>query len=130
MLRYQYAKQAITWLCDAFGFEVFLNVPGKDDQITHARLTLGTNMIMLASLDREEDVEKLFVSPTTAGGVTQSTSLYVENPDEIYTKAIAAGAAIIDEIDDFQFGGRTFTCQDPESHLWVITSHDPWKKIW
>jgi len=130
MLRYENANEAITWLCDAFGFEVFLNVPGSGEQVTHARLTLGENMVMVASLDRDEDVEKKFVTPKTAGGITQCASLYVENPDEIHAKAVTAGATIVDELADLDFGGRMFSCEDPESHLWVISSHDPWKKLW
>ena len=51
-------------------------------------------------------------------------------PDRVYGTAKAAGARMVDEIQDAQFGGRAFTCEDPESHLWVFSSHDPWRKIW
>ena len=126
-LRYQHAKKAMTWLHDAFGFEVFLEVPGEGERIEHARLTLGPNMIMLASLDRDSEFDQKFVTPSTAKGVTQSILIVVDDPDAIYGKARAAGATIIDDIADFEFGGRTFSCEDLERHLWVFTSHDPWK---
>ena len=128
-LRYRNAAAAIEWLCKAFGFEVFLSVPGEPGRIEHARLTLGTNMIMLASLDREGDFEQSFTSPADADGVTQCIFISTKDPDRIYTSAEAAGATIIDSIADTQFG-RTFSCRDIESHLWVFTSHNPWEKGW
>ncbi|HEY6251202.1 MAG TPA: glyoxalase, partial [Candidatus Angelobacter sp.] len=24
------------------------------------------------------------------------------------------------------YGGRAFTCRDPEGHLWNVGSYDPW----
>jgi uncharacterized glyoxalase superfamily protein PhnB len=130
MLRYADAERAIAWLSVAFGFEVFLKVPGDAGRIEHARLVLEEGMIMLASLGRNGDFESRFRSPVDAGGVTQCTSMFVIGPDKIYLSAKAAGARIVDEIQDFEFGGRTFSCQDPEAHLWVFSSHDPWQKIW
>ena len=130
ILRYRDAAAAIDWLGRAFGFEVFLKVPGAEGRIEHARLVLGDSMIMLASIDRAGRFESLFRLPAAAGGVTQCISLFVPDPDGIYRSARAAGAAILDEIADFQFGGRIFTCLDPESHVWVLGSHDPWRKAW
>jgi len=127
-LRYQNAKKAIEWLQEAFGFQVFLQVRGEGERIEHARLTLGPNMIMLATLGREGDFDKKFASPATHNAVTQAILIVVEDPDAIYQRSRAAGAKIIDEIADFEFGGRTFTCEDIEGHLWAFTSHDPWKK--
>jgi uncharacterized glyoxalase superfamily protein PhnB len=130
ILRYEDARKAIDWLRNVFGFKVFLEVPGKSGAIEHARLTLGDNMIMVASLGRDGDFENSFLSPSKIGGVTQCTSLYVEDPEIIYKMAVENGAQIIDEIEDFQFGGKTFSCKDIESHIWVITSHNPWNKLW
>jgi uncharacterized glyoxalase superfamily protein PhnB len=130
ILRYRDAPAAIDWLCRMFGFEVFLQVPGEAGRIEHARLVLEGNMIMLASIGRQGRFEGLFRLPAAAGGVTQCVSLFVQDPDRIYRAARAEGAAIVDEIEDFRFGGRIFSCMDPESHLWVLGSHDPWKKLW
>ncbi|MGC4090360.1 MAG: VOC family protein [Polyangiaceae bacterium] len=130
MLRYSDAERAIAWLCEAFGFEVFLKVPGQAGRIEHARLTLEDRMIMLASLGRDGAFENRFRNPADVGGVTQCTSMFVSDPDRIYQSAKAAGARVIDEIADFHFGGRTFSCEDLESHVWLFTSHDPWQKIW
>lgn len=128
ILRYENAKQAIQWLCESLGFQVFLEVLGDNNTVRHARLVLHDNMIMIASLGREGNIEGYFRSPREFGGVTQCVSLYVENPKEIYQMAVKAGVEIIEELSEFQFGGQTFSCIDLESHIWIIGSHNPWAK--
>jgi uncharacterized glyoxalase superfamily protein PhnB len=130
IIRYQHAREAMSWLCDVIGFDVFLEVPGNDNKIEHARLTLGSSMVMLASLGRDGLFESKFKTPQTVKCNTQCTSLFVEDPSVIYNRALAAGANIIQEIESFEFGGETFIFEDIESHIWVITSHDPWKVTW
>ncbi len=130
IIRYQDAKKSIAWLCDTLGFEVFLSVPGEADRIEHSRLVLGDSMVMIASIGRQGNFEAKFKLPSSVKGITQCTSLTVENPDEIYLKVKQSGVNIIDEIDDLEFGGRSFSCEDTESQVWVISSHDPWEKIW
>jgi uncharacterized glyoxalase superfamily protein PhnB len=130
ILRYRDAERAIAWLCKAFGFEVFLKVPGDNGRIEHARLILETNMIMLASIGREGDIEGSFKPPADVGGVTQSALLVVSQPDQISRTARSAGAKMISEIADSPFGGRLFTCTDIESHVWTFSNGDPWAKTW
>jgi uncharacterized glyoxalase superfamily protein PhnB len=128
ILRYRDAEQAINWLCSAFGFQVFLKVPGESDRIEHARLTLETNMAMLASMGRPG--EDYFSTPTEAGGITQALILTVSDPEKIYRSAIAAGARIMTPLAEVPFGGKMFSCQDIESHVWVFSNQDPWQKTW
>ncbi len=130
IIRFEDAERAISWLCKAFGFQVFLEVKGETEAIEHARLILEGNMVMLASSGRDGRFEECFKSPSVVRGITQCTSLIVSDPDQIYKTAVAEGAEIIDDIADFEFGGRTFSCRDIESHVWVFTSHDPWNKFW
>jgi uncharacterized glyoxalase superfamily protein PhnB len=127
LLRYQDAEQAIEWLCTAFGFEVFLKVP-SEDRIEHARLTLETNMVMLASIGRPG--EDYFRSPSEAGGITQALILTVSQPEKIYRSAVVAGARIMTPLAEVPFGGTMFSCQDIESHVWVFSNQDPWQKTW
>ena len=47
----------------------------------------------------------------------------VPDVDTVYRRAKAAGAEIVVEIKDEDYGGRVFSCRDPEGHLWNI----PWK---
>ena len=126
-LRYQDAPAAIEWLCEAFGFEKHLVVPGENGTIAHAQLVFGNGMIMLGSaLDREFD--KLQKPPNALGNVpSQSPYIILEDADKHYSRAVAAGAEIVMDIKDEDHGGRGYSCRDPEGHLWNFGSYDPWE---
>lgn len=125
-LRYNDAGAAIEWLCEAFGFDKHLVVPGEDGTIVHAQLVFGNGMIMLGST-RSSDFDSLQKSPTALGGaVSQSPYIIVEDADKHYLRAVAAGAKIVMEIQDEDYGGRGYSCRDPEGHVWNFGSYDPW----
>lgn len=128
-LRYRDAPKAIAWLCSVFGFEQHLVVSNDDGSIAHAQLTLGNGMIMLGSVPKvETEFGALTTQPDAAGGLeTQSPYLIVTDADAVYQRAKAAGAQIALDIKDEDYGGRGFTCRDPEGHLWCIGTYDPWK---
>lgn len=125
-MRYNDAAGAIEWLCKAFGFEEHLVVPGEGDAIIHAQLVFGNGMVMLGSA-RDSEFGNLQKPPSVLGGaVSQSPYIIVEDPDEHYARAVAAGAEIVMEIKDEDYGGRGYSCRDPEGHLWNFGSYDPW----
>jgi uncharacterized glyoxalase superfamily protein PhnB len=126
-LRYRDAAAAIDWLCRAFGFERHLVVPGENGKIAHAQLTLGNGMVMLGS-GNEGEYQKLLRHPDEIGRhVTQAPYIVVADPDAHYRQAKAAGAEIVLDIVDHDYGGRGYTCRDPEGHVWNFGSYDPWR---
>ena len=125
-LRYDDAEAAIKWLCEAFGFEKHLVVPGEDGTIVHAQLVFGNGMIMLGSAN-ESEFDSLQKPPSALGGVvSQSPYIIVEDVDKHYSRAVSAGAEIVMEIKDADYGGREYSCRDPEGHVWNFGSYDPW----
>jgi uncharacterized glyoxalase superfamily protein PhnB len=128
-LRYRDAPAAIDWLCSTFGFERHLVVPGDNGTIAHAQLTFGNGMIMLGSESNDSEYGKLIVHPEQVGGKqTQTVYLTVSDADHVYRRAREAGAAILLDITDEDYGGRGFTCRDPEGHVWSIGTYDPWQQ--
>jgi uncharacterized glyoxalase superfamily protein PhnB len=127
-LRYRNAPAAIEWLCSTFGFEKQLVVPGEDGTIDHAQLTFGNGMIMIGSVQKTEtEYGRLIKQPDEIGGLeTQSPYLVVADADEIYRRAKGAGATIVIDIKDEDYGGRGFSCRDPEGRLWNVGTYDPW----
>lgn len=124
-LRYRDAPAAIRWLCDTFGFTPQLVVPNDDATIAHAQLTFGNGMIMLSSVFNTE-FGRLMKQPIEVGQfVTQSTYLVVNDADHVYGRVLEAGAEVLLEIKDEDYGGRGFTCRDPEGHIWSIGTYDP-----
>ena len=128
-LRYLDAPAAIDWLCRAFGFEKHAVYANSDGTIAHAQLTLGKGMVMLGSVRKNSPDGNLLRQPAEIGGVeTQSPYLVVSDCDGVYNRAKAAGAEIVIDIADMDYGGRAFTCRDPGGHLWNLGSYDPWSK--
>ncbi len=129
-LRYQNAPAAIEWLCNAFGFERKLVVPGAEEgTIAHAQLVFGNGMIMLGSSDSHggNEYDKLVRPPGDLGGIcSQGAYVIVEDADKHYARSVAAGAEILLELVDQDYGGRGYTCRDPEGHVWSFGTHDPW----
>lgn len=125
-MRYVDARSAIEWLCRAFGFEPHLVVPGENGTIAHAQLVHGTGMVMLGSA-RDDDFGKLQKPPSAVGGIgTQSCYVIVTDADKHCAQSVAAGAEIVADIKDEEYGGRGYSCRDPEGHLWNFGTYDPW----
>ncbi len=126
-LRYREARRMIDWLCDAFGFERHLVVEDDGGGIVHAQLVIGNGMIMLGQA-RDGEFDSYQKPPGELGGTTQSPYIVVPDADAIYRRAKSAGAKIVVEIADQDYGGRLFSCRDPEGHLWNFGTYDPWQK--
>ena len=124
-MKYHDAPQMIDWLDRAFGFRRHLVVPGDDGTVVHAQLVLGESMIMLGSAG-DDEFDRLQSTPRKLGGTTQSAYVVVPDPDSIHVTAVAAGAEIVRGLRDEDYGGRGFSCRDPEGHLWNFGSYDPW----
>ena len=127
-LRYRDASAAIEWLCSTFGFNKQAVYPNSDGTIAHAQLTFGNGMIMLGSaVEKATEWGKLIKQPDQIGGAeTQSAYLIVADADVLYARAKAAGAEIVIDIKDEDYGGRGFSCRDIEGHLWSFGTYDPW----
>jgi len=125
-MRYRNAPAAIEWLCKAFGFEKHLVVAGQDGGIAHAQLTFDNGMIMLSSVGGGL-FGRLMKHPDEIGGAeTQSAYVIVPDCDAHYERAKAAGATMLRDVQDEDYGGRGYTCRDLEGHIWSFGSYDPW----
>lgn len=125
-LRYRDAPAVIEWLCSNLGFEKRLVIPGKDDSIGHAELTLGDGMVMVGS-ELDDAYGQLLTTPGKTGGLqTQTIWIRVNDADTVYARVVESGADIVQPIDDVAQGGRAFACRDPEGHVWQVGTYDPW----
>jgi uncharacterized glyoxalase superfamily protein PhnB len=125
-LRYRNAPAAIEWLGRAFGFEKSLVVPGENGTIAHAQLTFGNAMIMLGSV-YDNEYGRWIKQPDEIGRAqTQTSYVIVPDTDAHYARAKAAGAEIVIDIKDEDYGGRGYTCRDLEDHIWSFGTYDPW----
>jgi uncharacterized glyoxalase superfamily protein PhnB len=126
-MAYRNAPAAIEWLCRVFGFEKHAVYPGPDNTIMHAELTLGDGMIMLGSATSNSQSQFMKQPDEIGGAETQSVNLIVSDADAIHARAKAAGAEMLFDIEDKPYGGRGFTCRDPQGHIWYVGTYDPWQ---
>lgn len=125
-LLYHDAPAAIDWLERAFGFRRHLVVPGPGNSIAHAQLTFGHGMVMLGSAESFSHPE-MMTSVRAAGGIgTQAVCVRVDDVDGHHDRAVAAGAVVTLPLQDVPYGGRAYSCRDPEGHVWHFGSYDPW----
>ncbi|MBF6327240.1 VOC family protein [Nocardia transvalensis] len=113
---YRDAPAAIEFLKTAFGFVERARY-GEGEVVEHAELAWpGGGGIMLGS---EGVGSTLCEQPAGIG----SAYIVVDNPDELYQRAKAAGATITVELRDEDYGSRGFTCRDPEGVFWSFGTY-------
>lgn len=113
-LSYDDASTAIEFLCRAFGFAESSRLEMPDGTIGHAELTLHGNTIMLASAYPEGGLG----GPRRLPHLHSFVTVYVDDVDAHYARAVAAGAEISEELADQFYGDRIYRALDPEGHRW------------
>ena len=113
------AARAIEFYRQAFGATELMRMEDHNGNIGHAEIQIGNSRIMLA----DEFPEMGASSPQTLGGTPVSILLYVENADEVFDRAVAAGAAVTRPMEDKFYGDRSGSVQDPSGHAWHIATH-------
>jgi len=120
-LTYDDAPAAIEWLCRAFGFERRLVVPGAEGRVMHSELTLGPGVIMVSS----PKAEFRRVGPRRLDGASSGMCVRVEDPDAHCARARAAGAKIVRELADEEYGSRGYMAEDLEGYSWYFGTYSP-----
>jgi uncharacterized glyoxalase superfamily protein PhnB len=113
ILSYDDAQAAIDFLINAFGAERLAVYAGDDGTIQHAEVRLGNGIVMLGSSRAD--------SPATRSSIY----VVVENPDEHFARARAAGAEIVMELRDTEYGSRDYGARDPEGNTWYVGTYQP-----
>jgi uncharacterized glyoxalase superfamily protein PhnB len=115
-LRATDARALIRFLVDAFGFEETA-VYGEGDLVHHAQLSWPEGGGIMLGSDRD-DGSAWTLRPGTFGGY-----VVCADPDALYKRAVAAGAEVIQEMNDTDYGSRGFAVRDPEGNLWSFGTY-------
>lgn len=113
------AARAIDFYKKVFGATERMRIPTPDGKVGHAEIEIGGSVIMLA----DECPERGAKSPQTIGGTAVSIHVYVPNSDEVYTKAVAAGATQLQPVKNQFYGDRSGGFTDPFGHSWHVSTH-------
>jgi uncharacterized glyoxalase superfamily protein PhnB len=111
------ARALIRFLVEAFGFEETA-VYGEGERVDHAQLTwpLGGG-VMLGSAGKSPD-DPWPLQPGTFGAY-----VVTHDPDALYARARAAGAQVLFEPRDTEYGSREVGFRDPEGNLWSFGTY-------
>jgi uncharacterized glyoxalase superfamily protein PhnB len=121
-LFYRDAPALIDWLERAFGFRRRLVVPGESGAVAHAELSLGDDAVIMVGSAKPE---RGWVSPKDLPALNQVISVTVDDPDAHYARAKSAGAEILQELKDEDYGSRGYLARDPEGNEWYFGTYRP-----
>jgi uncharacterized glyoxalase superfamily protein PhnB len=119
-LRYRDAPAALDFLSRAFGFEVRADYRDPDDPslVTHAELSWPLGGGVMLGSDRPSPSW-----PAHAG--MGAVYVVTDEPDSLHQRAVAAGAGVLREPADTDYGSREFAVTDPEGNLWSFGTYEP-----
>lgn len=112
-LSYVEAREAMSFLRDAFGLEIVQGYDAPDGRVMHAEMRFGSGVIMLGTVDQA--VEK------SSPGIY----LVVDDVDAHFERAKGHGAEIVYPPEDTEFGTRRYRARDPEGHEWSFGTYQP-----
>ncbi len=113
------AAGAMEFYGQVLGATERMRMPGPDGKIAHAELQLGDSVLMLSDELPEIDAR----SPRSVGGTPVTLSVYVEDVDAVFDRAVQAGARPLQPVEDQFYGDRSGQFEDPFGHRWNVASH-------
>ncbi len=117
-LRAHDARALIKFLVTAFGFEETV-VYGDGDRVDHAQLSWPPGGgIMLGSVREPDAAEDLPAEPGSFAAYAVT-----DDPDALFARAISAGAQVLMDLHDTDYGSRDFAVRDPEGNRWSFGTY-------
>ena len=113
------ASDAIDFYGTVFGARERMRMRAPGGKVGHAELEIGNSLIMLA--DEFPDMEHR--GPKTVGGTPVTISVYVEDVDDVFDRAVKEGATALRPVENQFYGDRSGQFEDPFGHRWSVATH-------
>jgi uncharacterized glyoxalase superfamily protein PhnB len=110
VLTYPDVREAVDWLCTAFGFAERVRI-GENHR---AQLQFGDGAVIVGDVHGNR-------RPPRPGETTHSVTVRVEDAHAHCERARANGARILMEPTDMPFGERQYNAEDPAGHQWTFS---------
>lgn len=130
MLSYEDGVAALEWLHRAFGFREIARHTESDGRLSHGEMEAGDGLIMLASPTpdyqgpkRHREVCEQARKWSTVPWIIDGVLVYVNDLERHLTRAKAAGAMILSDIEEGP-PGRRYRAEDLEGHRWFFFQKD------
>lgn len=112
--------KAIEFYRKAFGAEPVGVHYTPDKKVMHAELQIGNSILFLAD---EFPGMGNCTSPETLGGTSITLNIYTENVDQLFSRAVSAGATVLMPLTNQFWGDRYGQVKDPFGHTWSLGQH-------
>ena len=113
------ANAAIEFYKRVLGATERMRMDGPDGKVGHAELEIGESIVMLA----DSFPEMGNTTPKALGGTPVTVMVYVEDVDDVYSRALAAGATADRPVENQFYGDRSGQFTDPFGHKWFVATH-------
>ena len=114
-LTYRDGGAAAEWLTRVFGFQEHYRYGGEPPSGVQMRLAKAWIMVNGPS-DRRR-------SPAELEAATQSLTVFVEDVETHFARAKAAGARIVEELHETEYGELQYGALDLDGHHWLFSRH-------
>jgi uncharacterized glyoxalase superfamily protein PhnB len=104
------ARSTLDFVQRVFGGEI-VELMEDGDRVIHSEVMIGDSKVMIASANEEFSVFPFLVT------------VYVDDVDAIYAKAIEQGAASLRKPEHQFYGDRTGGVLDDQGNQWWISTH-------
>ncbi|MCQ4043754.1 VOC family protein [Streptantibioticus rubrisoli] len=119
-LRYRDAHAAIKQLTEAFGFTRGAVYESEDGTVLHAELSYGDGTVMLGTRGAGGVFDDAIGDAGPVG-----VYVVVEDPDAHFKRAQQAGAEVLMEPTDQDYGARDYMARDIEGNVWSFGTYTP-----
>ena len=113
-IAYRDLEGAIAWLSLAFGFVEHYRY---GEPVSGAQVRAGKAWLMLERARRGRS------TPAEAGAGTQSLTIFMEEIEEHFARAQAAGVTLLEDLHETVYGELQYAAEDPEGHHWLFSRH-------
>jgi PhnB protein len=110
------AARAAEWYKQVFGAVETSRVPVPGGKLMSVELWFGDSAVKLA----DEFTELGVISPQTLGGTPITLTIFSDDVNTLWERAIAAGAQIFHPLNDAFWGDRHGVIIDPFGHRWGL----------
>ena len=108
---------ALDFYARAFGAEeLFRHMDG--DRVGHAEFRIGDSRLALG----DESPLHAALAPKARGGTTVALTLFVDDVDAAFYRAVAEGASVRLPLAEEPWGQRAGWLGDPFGHVWYLSS--------
>lgn len=114
------ATAALDFYRRAFSATERMRMPAPGGKIGHAEIEIAGALIMLADECPQASGMK---SPHGCGTTTVCIHLYVSDVDALCAQASAAGATVVQPLENKFYGDRSCSLSDPFGHVWSLATH-------